>query len=457
MTRRTRAAAADHECERGWLGEDEKGRPIPCPICKPNPGPPVPLDRNTKAAPEQPARMLVPTFGSQVRMQRVKWLMDSWVVLGGLNLLAGREGLGKSTLAVDIAAKVTKGTLAGELAGTPRHVIYLCTEDDPAFTVVPRLKAADADLAKVIFLKVQDQNTTEGNVVLPRDLEELERIVSAFDVALIVLDAATSVMAAQLDGHDDRKVRQFLEPLAQSAAKLSYSALAVCHFGKRDGADTGKLVLGSIAWSQVARSVLAVAQDPDSEDLVITNTKTNLAATTRSMSARIVSATVGTDDGPTSVGRVEWTGSTDRDARQILGADPDEADEPGGNPARAFILAYLHRDDVGGEASAGDIIKAGRAAGFNDTELKDARRRSRGPRIKSRKASMGGGWVWAVDIEIPEGGTEGGEGGVHTSAATFATFVPPSESGSPSNGDGAGGQVLPFPGGGPISDGQGPA
>lgn len=26
----------DHDCRRGWLGEDDEGRPIPCLVCRPH-------------------------------------------------------------------------------------------------------------------------------------------------------------------------------------------------------------------------------------------------------------------------------------------------------------------------------------------------------------------------------------------------------------------------------------
>src|SRR5690606_38441844 len=131
----------------------------------------------------------------------------------------------------------------------------------------------------------------------------------------------TSAMSSELSGKDDRQVRQFLEPLAQLAARRDCVVLGLCHFGKRDGNDTGKLILGSIAWSQVARSVLSVARDDESGNLIVTNTKGNLAPRTRSMEAVIESATVPTDDGVAEVGLLRWLGESERDARDLLAGD----------------------------------------------------------------------------------------------------------------------------------------
>lgn len=317
-----------------------------------------------------PVRRLVVTPASQVKLKRVRWLMTNWLVLSGLNLLAGREGLGKSTLAVHIGAQLTTGALEGELRGTPGNVLYVATEDDPGYTIAPRLKAAGADMERVFFLSVHTDTTEDANVVLPMDMDALENVIREHQNKMVVLDAATSVMDFRLDGHDDRKVRQFLEPIAQSAAKNDYAVIGICHFGKRDGADTGKLILGSVAWSQVARSVLAVAQNEDSGDLVITNTKKNLAATTSSAAARIVSATVSTEDGDTHVGRIEWLGDTDEDARELLrGAADDDRTER--DDAADWLREYL---TAIARPKSADVKKAGLVAGFSDRTLQRARR-----------------------------------------------------------------------------------
>lgn len=274
----------------------------------------------------RPDREVVAVPAGKVRTKRVRWLFRLWLVLGGLNLLAGREGLGKSTLAVWFAAQVSRGALDGELYGHPRSVLYCCTEDDPATTVKPRLIAAGADLDRVLFLQVNvGDDDGAGAVSLPGDLAAVERLIAEHDVALLVLDAATSTMDSRIDGHDDRKVRQYLEPLAQSAARLEYCALGIVHLGKREGGDTGLKILGSIAWSQVARSVLTIAKSAETDRLIVTATKQNLAPETPSAAIEITSSPIETDDGETAhVGLVSWRGETTEDARDLLAGSDDE-------------------------------------------------------------------------------------------------------------------------------------
>ncbi|UPW02868.1 AAA family ATPase [Rhodococcus pyridinivorans] len=313
-------------------------------------------------------RRLKVTRGSEVKMQRVTWVMEDWIPAGSLTLLAGREGLGKSTLAAQICAQITRGQLEGELHGVPRNVLYVHSEDSREITVAPRLKAAGADMSRVLFVDVETSHTDSGTLILPLDTLALEKVIAQNQVAFMVLDAATSSMSSELSGKDDRAVRQYLEPLAQLASRQGCVVFGLCHFGKRDGADTGKLILGSIAWSQVARSVLSVAKDEETGNLVVTNTKGNLAPRVRSMEATITTTTITTEDGDTEVGALHWLGETTRDARELL-AEPDGTDREDRNEAQAWLEDYLTEH---GRTAAKTVKADGRKQGLSDATIKRA-------------------------------------------------------------------------------------
>src|SRR5437867_230157 len=115
--------------------------------------------------------------------QPVQWLVPAWLARGVLALLDGDPGLGKSTLANLLAARLSRGltpTLGpltpaplpasgerGEKAsplsplagrgvggeGPPVSTLILSAEDDPARVLVPRLEAAGADLGRIHFVR----------------------------------------------------------------------------------------------------------------------------------------------------------------------------------------------------------------------------------------------------------------------------------------------------------------
>jgi hypothetical protein len=316
-------------------------------------------------------RRLQPVYASEVIMRRTRWLWENRIPLGGLTLLAGREGLGKSTLAVELTAQVTRGDLMGESHGIPGVVVYIHSEDARDFTIVPRLVAAGADLTRVIFLNALNPDDTATSIVLPFDTELLAEAVMEHNAVMVVLDAATSVIDGKLDGDKDRQMRQALEAIATKVGERTGCAvLGIVHFGKRESSDTGKLILGSIAWSQVARSTLAIALDSDTGRLVLTGSKSNLAPMdTSSLALQIEPATVDTPEGPTSVGKVTWLGDTDDDARDLLDGGEGASDRSERNEARDWLRDYLGQ----GRVKSSDAKRAANAAGISERTLTRAR------------------------------------------------------------------------------------
>ena len=310
------------------------------------------------AVPE-PSRRINLFSASTVKSEHLDWLIPNWIPHRSITLLAGREGLGKSTIASGIAAEAT----TGELTGKPINVAYVATEDSLSITVKPRLQAAGADLDRTFLLNVTTEEGHEGALSLPGDINRLGEALKDHDVKLVILDAAKSAMHSSLDGYRDDDVRQFLEPLAGLCDALDIVVIGLVHFGKRESTDPGKLILGSIAWSQIARSVLSVAVD-DEGTLVVTNTKGNLAPKQVSREARIESVPVPTDDGKvTEVGRIVWGNETDRSASELLVSHDDDDDrseaeswleeflKAHGATPRAEVLKAAHKDRVGSEST----------------------------------------------------------------------------------------------------------
>lgn len=259
-------------------------------------------------------RNLVVTRGSQVKAKRLVWWEDGLILQAAINLLAAREGKGKSTVASSWAARETRN------GGT---VLWIGTEESREHAIVPRLIAAGADMDCVIFVDVQTDLGT-GALVFPLDLRGIEDVIREHGITMVFLDPAKAVVPPGFSGNDDIAVRQYLEPIAALANRCKVTIVGLAHFGKRTGADSGQLMLGSVAWSQVARCVLSIAEDPDDGTRVLTNTKANYAGTDRSVEFRIVNTVIDTDDGPTEIGSVEWLGDTTIDARDLLEGDTND-------------------------------------------------------------------------------------------------------------------------------------
>jgi len=255
------------------------------------------------------SRTLQLTPASAIKPRPVVWLWDGRLALGTLALLAGREGIGKSTSAYWIAARVTRGDLPGESHGRPRSVLIAATEDSWEHTIVPRLMAADADLDKVFRIEVRTADDIHVGLSLPHDLHELEAAAIQTNSALLLLDPLMSRLGEQ-DTHKDSEVRIALEPLVALADRTGMAVLGIMHHNKSGSTDPLQLVMGSKAFTAVARSVHTVVIDPDDDTeqrKLFGTPKNNLGRTDLpTLTFTIASTPVPTDEGTAWTGRLVW-------------------------------------------------------------------------------------------------------------------------------------------------------
>ncbi|MBO0979900.1 AAA family ATPase [Microbacterium sp. SD291] len=371
-------------------------------------------------------RDLLLTPASQIPTRRQAWLWAGRIPLGTTTIFAGRGGEGKSTFALYLAALINKGELEGDLHGNGYPVLIVSHEDDWSTVMNPRLIGAGANLDHVYQVKVRmtiDETTSETVPAFPIDLQLIRDAVEQTGARMIIIDPITSTISGDL--HKVTDVRRALDPLTQLAQALEIAVIGIMHFNKGTGNASDKLS-GSHGFRDAVRSVLLFATDDETGQRVVTLDKANYSQDRgASFAFNLISTPVYTDDGACSdIGVVQYLGDTDVTVSDIINrtANGDAETVDDRNAAQAFLLDYL-RDRDGYEAAASDVIKAGRAAGFSEQEIKDARRRCRNPRVASQKSGGRGiGWVWAIS---PEGGTKGGEGGTVPNPATFATFTPP--------------------------------
>jgi hypothetical protein len=155
---------------------------------------PPPSRAEPKAQPKaqhRPQPVLIPV--SSLTPQRVEWLWHGRIPRGAVSLIDGDPDLGKSTILLDIAARVTRGYAMPPDAGgtgvtTPANVILLSAEDDYRRTIRPRLDAAGADVDRVTILDAVRRGADTAPPVLPFDLDAIEAAIVAQQAALLGVD-----------------------------------------------------------------------------------------------------------------------------------------------------------------------------------------------------------------------------------------------------------------------------
>jgi hypothetical protein len=88
---------------------------------------------------------------ADIQPETVKWLWEGRIPIGKVTLLESEPGMGKSTLSLELAARVSRGApMPLERShAEPGNVIVFSGDDGLADTVRPRLDAAGADLSKI--------------------------------------------------------------------------------------------------------------------------------------------------------------------------------------------------------------------------------------------------------------------------------------------------------------------
>lgn len=329
---------------------------------------------------ETPARRLLLTKASTITMRPVRWTWTDRIPAGALTVIPGREGIGKSLTLAWLTAQITQGTLPGIHYGQPRPVIYAATEDSWSHTIGPRLYAAGADLDMVYRVDVSHDGVVDA-LTLPTDCTALAEVIRELGVALLAADPLLSLIHSGIDTHRDRDLRTALEPLVNMADRTSCAVVGLAHFNKSVSGDALNLITGSRAFSAVARAVIAIARDDDAADgsCVMSQAKNNLGKLDLPSLRYIVeSHEISTEEGPAYVGKLVFTGESDRSVSDILGdgaSGNDREERTERDEAAGWLNDYLTAH--GGEAVREDVLKAAREAGFSEATLKRARTRAR--------------------------------------------------------------------------------
>jgi hypothetical protein len=341
-----------------------------------------------------PAKAIGATACS-LQPKRVEWLWPGWIPLGKMSMLDGDPGLGKSSLLVDIAARVTtQGLMPNDVLGITGDVVIMSAEDDAEDTIIPRLIAAGADLRKVHFLFEVGKDVPP---TIPQHVRQIEEFIADHDARLLIVDPLTAYLDA--DTCNDQKVRRALHPLRSMLQRRRCAMTSLRHLNKEGGTKALYRGGGSIAIIGAARAGMLVAEHPDNPQWRgLAQTKNNLAG-----------------DQPMLTYQLEWLqeyqacrvawipGQWSYSADDLL-KPPDEADgKSQKEEAVEFLKALLQEEP----RYAADIFRLAAPNKFGEKAIKYAKK-ILGVRSKPIKDLDGRtiGWQWS----LPPGGTSGPSG-----------------------------------------------
>jgi hypothetical protein len=336
------------------------------------------------------------TSAADITPEAVTWTWEGRMPAGMVTLLVGMPGLGKSTLALDLAARLTRGQLAGVFQGQPVNVAVASMEDSIASVVVPRLMAAGADLTRVQLVAVHMDGTT-GVLSLPDHLAGLRAKCQAFGIRYLVVDPLVSSLSASTNSWKDADVRRVLAPLAQLADELGLAVVGTMHVNKNAGqAEVLDRIGGSRAFGAAARSVLLYARDVDDEAgddgvlRILAHAKCNVGALAPALRFRMEGTTIDTKDKKkVETGHLAWLGTADGITAGELLHHRDDEEKDDEDRARDLITSWLSDGPKDSKVMQAEL----KAQRIPERAWKRAKRKLG---VTSKKRGLHDGWAWEL-------------------------------------------------------------
>lgn len=211
----------------------------------------------------EPAELVVRCL-ADVQAKTIDWLWPDRIAIGKVSTLAGDPGLGKSFLALDCSARVSRGGKWPDQTECPQgRVIVLSAEYDTDDTIKPRLAAVGADFDQISVIEAVRSSDRERPVSLEQDIESIKDAIERTEnVKLVVIDPITTYLH-NVDGHSTVDVRMALAPLVRLAQTHRFAVLMVTHLNKGDGQKAIYRVTGSLAFVAASRAAYIVTRDPN--------------------------------------------------------------------------------------------------------------------------------------------------------------------------------------------------
>jgi hypothetical protein len=329
-----------------------------------------------------------------VKFASVEWLVKNRIPKGFITVVAGRTGIGKSFVLLDIIARLSRGDEI-PFSNSERFVpggALILSEDSHEHVLGPRLFTMNANLGRIGFM------TWEAMAAF--HLSDTEMLSKAVDqvrggASVVLIDPPTNFLGDS-DSHKDSEIRQLVMKVVQWAIDRKLAVVFILHVNKQaaKGVEALNRVMGSVAWVTTSRVAHTCCPDPDdsSRNLWVPM-KSNIGPLAKAWAYRIEQP-----DG-TEHAKLAWLEEVDINADDAMsGGTPEKKNR--GEAAAAWLIERFSEKL---EWPSDDLIKEAKANGISRNavwEAKDLLSLPKPRRVVSETGNIS--WVWWVPADWVE-------------------------------------------------------
>ncbi len=308
---------------------------------------------------------------SEVQAQEIEWLWYPFIPYGKLTIIQGDPGDGKTTLVLNIAAKLSRGFgIDSEMLITePMNIIYQTAEDGLADTVKPRLEMAGADCERI---SVIDENEKSLSMID----ERLEQAILKTNAKLLILDPIQAYLGSGTDMNRANEARDMTKKLGLLAEKYHCAIVLIGHMNKAAGNKAAYRGMGSIDFFAVARSVLLVGRVEGEQNIrAVVQIKNNLAQFGHPKAFELTE------------GGFKWLGDYEITADEVLGGIAPKANKL--EQAKQILRELAETSNA---VQSKEVFDIADERGISKRTLENAKRELG---IRARK--INNSWYWELD------------------------------------------------------------
>ena len=304
-----------------------------------------------------------------IEVESVEWLIYPFIPYGKITIIQGDPGEGKTTLVLQIIARLTKGeSIVDEEAREPINVIYQTAEDGLGDTIKPRLLSADADCSRVLVIDDKDTPLTMRDV-------RLEQAIIETNAKLVVLDPIQGFLGSDVDMHRANEIRPIMKHISELAGKYKCAIILIGHMNKCSTGKSAYRGLGSIDFQAAARSVLIVGRIKDEPEVrVICQTKNSLAPEAKSIAFKL-----------SENNGFEWLGEQNVRADDLLSGNAKSTKKQAAIDFLENILSEKQMPQT-------EVMELAKEQGISEKTLRNAK-----DALEVKSKRINNQWYWSLD------------------------------------------------------------